>query len=99
MMWAGDGAEALVFHFLLREQVAGLPGRLRLEGLDPEAHYCLSLVWPGSGGQAAGPALAAFRSGILADGASLMHIGLQLPRLAPQSGFIAHLERQAATTR
>lgn len=101
MVQAVDGAQALLFFFLLAESRAGLPGRLRLQGLEPAARYRLALVWPESGMAASdhrpeSPILASLRAGIIVEGAGLMQIGLQIPRLAPQSGFVAHLVREDA---
>lgn len=90
---AEDGSEALFSYALIREQDAYFAGRLRLAGLDAAARYVVTLVWP-EAPPLRSPLVEALVDGVVLDGRSLMAVGLQLPRLHPQSGFILHLSRQ-----
>lgn len=87
---ADDGREALFSYTCVREQRGYHPEPWRLAGLRPDTAYRLSLAWP-----AALPPRAALAA-TLADapvvtGEALMTVGLQPPRLHPQSGFVLHL--------
>lgn len=90
---AQDGSEALFAYTLLREQDAYFAGRLRLAGLDAAARYVVTLAWPETP-PLRSPLIRALTDGVVLDGRSLMAVGLQLPRLHPQSGFVLHLSRQ-----
>lgn len=91
---AQDGSEALFAYTLLQEQDAYFAGRLRLAGLDASTRYVVTLVWP-EAPPLRSPLVEALVDGVVLDGRSLMAVGLQLPRLHPQSGFVLHLSRQA----
>ena len=91
---ARDGSQAVFAYTLIREQDAYFAGRLRLAGLLPDARYTVSLVWPGVL-KTRSPLFEALRDGVQLDGRALMDIGLQLPRLHPQTAFILTLNRQA----
>ena len=91
---AQDGSQALFAYTLLQEQNAYFAGRLRLAGLDAAARYVVTLVWP-EAPPLRSPLIEALVGGVVLDGRSLMAVGLQLPRLHPQSGFVLHLSRQA----
>ncbi|MBU4435641.1 MAG: alpha-galactosidase, partial [Alphaproteobacteria bacterium] len=90
---AGDGSEAVFAYTLVREQDAYFAGRLRLRGLNPQARYAVKLVWPTPPAKRS-PLTEALAVGVELDGRALMAVGLQLPRLQPQTGFILHLSRQ-----
>jgi alpha-galactosidase len=89
---AKDGAQAVFAYTLVREQDAYFAGRLRLAGLDAEAHYQVQLAWP-KALVTRSSLVDTLREGVTLDGRSLMAVGLQLPRMHPQSAFILHLER------
>lgn len=89
---ARDGAEAVFAYTLVREQDAYFAGRLRLAGLDARARYKVCLIWPGQLSTRSA-VIEPLRQGVELDGQSLMAVGLQLPRLHPQSAFILHLTR------
>lgn len=90
---AEDRSQALFAYTLLHEQDAYFAGRLKLAGLDAAAAYVVTLVWP-KAPPLRSPLIEALVDGVVLDGRSLMAVGLQLPRLHPQSGFILHLSRQ-----
>jgi alpha-galactosidase len=90
---AQDGSQALFAYTLIREQDAYFAGRLRLAGLDPAARYVVTLVWP-KAPPLRSPLIEALVEGVVLDGRALMAVGLQLPRLHPQSGFVLHLSRK-----
>jgi alpha-galactosidase len=90
---AGDGSEAVFAYTLVREQDAYFAGRLRLRGLVPESRYAIKLVWPTLPAKQS-PLTEALAAGIELDGQALMAVGLQLPRLHPQTGLILYLSRQ-----
>ncbi len=81
-----DGREALLSYTVVIEPGGIFPDRLRLAGLDPDADYRLTPVWPQPCSDAAAMA-GVYR------GALLMQAGLQPPRLAPATARIVHLER------
>lgn len=91
---AKDGSEAVFAHTMIREQDAYFPGRLRLRGLDAGARYGARLVWPQTPPERASALWAALVEGAEFDGRALMAVGLQLPRMHPQSGLILHLSRR-----
>ncbi len=78
---ARDRSEALFSYALLEGHPATLPGRLRFDGLDPARRYRMSPVWPAE--EAAEP------REVMGD--ALMHAGIELPLLWPQSVIIWHL--------
>lgn len=85
---AADRSSALVSYTLVHDQRASFAEPLRLAGLDPDADYALHLVWP--------PRLAApwpLKAGGVFNGAALMRVGFQPPRLHPETALILHLER------
>ena len=89
---AQDGSEAVFAYTLIREQDAYFAGRLRLAGLDPQARYAVTLVWP-KALVTRSSLVDILREGVTLDGQSLMAVGLQLPRMHPQAAFILHLKR------
>ncbi len=89
---ARDGSEAVFAYSLIREQDAYFAGRLRLAGLDAAARYQVKLVWPGHL-MTRSALIEPLRQGVELDGRSLMAVGLQLPRLHPQTAFVLHLQR------
>ncbi len=92
---AKDGSEAAFAYTLIREQDAYFAGRLRLAGLESQARYLVSLVWPKAPTLARSSLIDALCEGVVLDGQSLMAVGLQLPRMQPQTAFILHLKRQS----
>lgn len=89
---ARDGASAVFAYTLIREQDAYFAGRLRLAGLDAEDRYRVRLVWP-KALTTRSSLVDVLRGGVTLDGQTLMAVGLQLPRLHPQAGFILRLDR------
>lgn len=87
-----DGARAAFAYTLIREQDAYFAGRLRLAGLDAQARYQVQLVWP-KALVTRSSLVDSLREGVTVDGRSLMAVGLQLPRMHPQTAFILNLER------
>lgn len=84
---AADGGEALFSYTQMREQRGYFADPLRLAGLDPEATYRVQCVWPHEA-VSGSPLFVALRDGVLVSGQSLMAVGLQPPRLKPQSGLL-----------
>lgn len=93
---APDGSRALYSYTLISEQSGYFPGRLRLVGLDPDAHYRLRMIWPDVALKS--PLFSALRDGAVFAGSTLIHAGPQLPRLHPQSALILELVRVSAPT-
>ncbi|PTT08328.1 alpha-galactosidase [Caulobacter sp. HMWF025] len=89
-----DRSEAVFAYTLVREQDAYFAGRLRLHGLDPEARYRVKRVWPDRLVERSSDLVTALGEGLELDGRALMAVGLQLPRLHPQTSFVLHLTRQ-----
>lgn len=89
---AKDGAQAVFAYTLIREQDAYFAGRLRLAGLDAQAHYKVKLVWP-KALTTRSSLVDVLREGVTLDGRTLMAVGLQLPRMHPQAAFILRLDR------
>jgi alpha-galactosidase len=95
----GDGGAAALFLWArLRSSVSDQSGRVRMPGLDPDAGYSVRLLEP------FGPARrsTAADPGWVADagpdgtefaGSLLMHAGLPLPDLAPESALLVELRR------
>ncbi len=92
--------EALFSYTLLRSHTASLPDQFRFEGLEPLALYSLSVVWPAKGAEH-WPKSSIFGfatnlpsiDGQVFSGEALMSLGVQLPRLTPQSNLIYHLQK------
>jgi alpha-galactosidase len=92
--------EALFSYTLLRSHTASLPDQFRFEGLEPQALYSLSVVWPAKGAEH-WPKSSIFGfatnlpsiDGQVFSGEALMSLGVQLPRLTPQSNLIYHLQK------
>lgn len=88
-----DGSRAVFAFTLVSEQGAYFAGRLRLAGLAPEARYEVRLTWPNALSSQS-PLIDALRAGVVLDGQALMAVGVQLPRMHPQTAFVLELERQ-----
>lgn len=96
-----DKSEALFSYSLIRSHTAGLPDQIRFAGLDPHKVYKLHIVWPiRSGDFWPKSSIFSFETnlpkmdGQCFSGESLMQLGKQLPRLAPNSSLIYHLVEQ-----
>lgn len=88
MTVAPDQGEALLSWTVVTEAPGCLGAPLRLAGLDAAADYRIARVWP--------PRLAvewpATEVAVLA-GSLLMQVGLQPPRLRPETAMVLHLQR------
>ncbi|TPG22599.1 alpha-galactosidase [Sphingomonas koreensis] len=89
---AADRSEALLSYTCITEQRASFPAPLRLAGLDPAVDYWVELVWPGAI-PARSALVRAFQAAMIVSGEMLMNVGLQPPRLHPETGFVLHLRR------
>lgn len=83
---ASDRGEALLSYTVVTEPGGVFPDRLRLAGLDPDADYRLTPIWPSPVPEES-PLAGRYR------GALLMQAGLQPPRLPPATARIVHLQR------
>lgn len=87
---APDKREALFSLTQITEPRGYFTTPLRLAGLDPDAVYRVTPVWPDPA-----PLWPAFAQGALTiDGRTLMVVGIQPPRLKPQANVILHLVRE-----
>ena len=91
---AADGSEALFAFVSVATSVAELPGRVGFPGLDPEADYAVTVIFPTQSSP--------YRSienvgwipgGIIASGVFLTEVGLPMPILNPESAVLIHLVR------
>lgn len=89
---AADREEGLFSYTQVTEPQGYFTDPIRIAGLDAVADYRVRLAWALQGMKAS-PLFAALRDGVTASGRSLMTTGLRPPRLAPQSGFVLHVER------
>ncbi|HYC05024.1 MAG TPA: alpha-galactosidase [Azospirillaceae bacterium] len=89
---AADRAEAVFLHATVTEPTGYFPGRLRLAGLDPRARYRLDLAWPAVPPRRP-PLVERLQRGVEMGGDALMGVGVQLPRLPPQSALVLRLRR------
>ena len=87
---AADRGEALFSYTQVREQRGYFADPLRLAGLAPDVNYRVALVWP-TEPMIGSPLFAALADGVTISGQSLMAVGIQPPRLKPQSAFILYV--------
>ncbi|CAI9406506.1 Alpha-galactosidase [Aestuariimicrobium sp. T2.26MG-19.2B] len=86
---AEDSSEALFSLVVLNRPVTWPAERWRLEGLDPHRRYRVSEL-SATGAARSEPAWLA--ESITASGAALIEIGLECPRLNPDTGVLVHVE-------
>ncbi|MEO1474973.1 MAG: alpha-galactosidase [Pseudomonadota bacterium] len=91
-----DRSEALVSWCNLTGHSDTLPGRLFFVGLDRATNYRVRIIWPDPVVSRTSPsvidALDLANQGSVIPGDMLMHVGLQLPWLYPETCLIFHLE-------
>jgi alpha-galactosidase len=85
---AGDRSQALVSVTMITEPVTAFAAPVRITGVDPDADYRLTRIWPERL-----PGLM-LPQGMIVRGNLLMKDGIQLPRLWPGTAVILHLVRQ-----
>ncbi|WP_432103572.1 alpha-galactosidase [Streptomyces sp. bgisy091] len=92
---APDGGEALLSYVQLGATRAEIPSRARFTGLDPEGVYRLTPVGPQAPAPAGGLRRAPrwYAEHAEFTGEFLAHIGLELPRLHPESALVLHAVR------
>ena len=92
---ARDKSEAIYSVAYIASDAKVLPGRLRLDGLDPERQYRLQLMWPTNWQAVKGPSaietLNLTGEGATFSGAALMHHGLQLPHAFPETCLLLYV--------
>ena len=92
---ARDKSEAIYSVAYIASDAKVLPGRLRLDGLDPERQYRLQLMWPTNWQAVKGPSaietLNLTGEGATFSGAALMHHGLQLPHAFPETCLLFYV--------
>lgn len=90
---ASDQRRAIVAWNVVKETARTLPPRLHFTGLDPKAHYQLTLAWPSTVKEYSLSVLSV-ALGQVFSGDALMKFGMQMPILHPQSSLIFLLEQQ-----
>ncbi|MFC4555810.1 alpha-galactosidase [Georgenia faecalis] len=92
---APDGGEAIVTIVALATTVASPPGRLRIPGLAPDAHYRLTPLAPGDvvHGRTGHRAPPWWAEPVTLPGAVLGGVGVQAPVLNPEQAVLLHLVR------
>ncbi len=90
---APDQRRAIFAYNSVKETGRTMPPRLRFAGLNPQAHYRLTLAWP-SQLKEYSPSVLQVALGEIFSGEALMQFGLQMPILHPQSSLIFVLEQQ-----
>ncbi len=92
---ARDKSEAIYSVAYIASDAKVLPGRLRLDGLDPERQYRLQLMWPTNWQAVKGPSaietLNLTGEGATFSGAALMHHGLQFPHAFPETCLLFYV--------
>ncbi|MGJ6980154.1 alpha-galactosidase [Aestuariimicrobium soli] len=86
---AADRSEALFSYLVLHRPATWPPERWRVEGLDPDARYRVEAV-PMTAPTPAEPAW--LQAPFTTTGRALAEIGLEGPRLNPDTGLLIHLE-------
>ncbi|MEP1142273.1 MAG: alpha-galactosidase [Henriciella sp.] len=93
---AADQSEALLSWCNMTGHRQTLPGRLYVPGLDRSKTYRAQIVWPDPVRSISRPsvleALDLGGAGALLSGEALMHVGLQVPLLHPETCLIYHFE-------
>lgn len=84
-------SEALYAYNSINETVRTTPGKFRFRGLHPDKSYRLSLIWPGQLDEYS-PSVLSVIEGQVFSGEVLLHAGLQLPVLFPQTALVFHLK-------
>ncbi len=73
-----------------------LPGRIRFAGLAPDKHYLTRLIWPTHPPSVTAPSIVEAADlcgdGTVFRGEALVHFGIQLPLMHPNSCLLYHLE-------
>lgn len=87
-----DKQQALFSYTLLNTLPHSAPGRMRLRGLLPDNLYTLKIIWPLEPRSYSRSILDVLEAGVLS-GAALMHAGIQLPTLPPESLLVFHLSQ------
>jgi alpha-galactosidase len=86
--------EAIFSYALLDTHPRSRPGAIRLQGLQGDANYRVSIIWPREP-QGFSTSILDVIDGATVTGDALMHAGMQLPVLKPESLLLIHLEKQA----
>jgi alpha-galactosidase len=85
-----DKTKALFTYNLVRETARTLPARYRFVGLDINRHYRITLVWPTQLKEYS-PSILKLIQGEILSAEALMHFGMQLPIVHPQTSLIFEL--------
>ncbi|MGW2346886.1 alpha-galactosidase [Streptomyces sp. NPDC001661] len=92
---AGDGSQALLSYVQVSASRCEIPARARFGGLAPQSRYRLTPLGPtpppAAGGLHAAPAW--YPGPIEVTGEYLDQVGLELPRLHPESALVLHAAR------
>ena len=92
---ARDQSQGLYSVAFLASDSKVLPGRLKFDGLDPERHYRLQLIWPTNWQPIKGPSaietLDLMAEGAVFSGAALINSGLQLPHAHPATCLLFYV--------
>ncbi len=94
---AADKNEGLFSVAFLTGHPKTLPTQLRFAGLDDEARYCISLIWPQNWQPVISPSVMDVIEGACFSGEALMTAGLQLPLSRPETVLLFHLVRENGT--
>lgn len=93
---APDQSRAIFAYNSVKETARTMPARLRFAGLNAAAHYRLTLAWP-SQLKEYSPSMLQVVPGEIFTGEALMHFGVQMPILHPQSSLIFVLEQPSSS--
>ncbi|GGW81054.1 alpha-galactosidase [Alteromonas halophila] len=83
-------SDALYAYNSIKETTRTTPGKFRFHGLAADKSYRLSLIWPEQPAEYS-PSVLSVIEGQVFSGEVLLHGGLQLPVLFPQTSLIFHL--------
>jgi alpha-galactosidase len=84
--------EALFSYTLIDKHVSTLPAPLRFSGLDANAFYSLTLIWP-EVVRTETPSILNELEDLCVSGEALMYHGLQMPLIKPENLMLFHLQR------
>ena len=95
---SNDKSHGLYSYTLLNDHATSMPGTYNFTGLDENKVYRLDIIWP-TKGDGFWPDESLFHfdtclpqiDGQVFSGESLIQLGLQLPRLVPQTSLVFHL--------
>ena len=89
---AEDREEALFSYTLLASSPNTHAGRLHFSGLNPDRLYTVDIIWPLKPSSSS-PSILDRINGAVISGDALIHAGLQLPIMQPETLLVFHLQQ------